>query len=98
MRASDLLRSEKTPAFLYIMQTQYNRVSKILAESFSKLPASEIPKQHVALTITAIHKATLKEIQRSNYDVVSNYIDITPFRKAWIAWHTYRKATQRRDV
>ena len=95
IQASDLLRPEMTPAFLYVMKTQYNRVSNILAQSSSKLPAREISKQHVALTITAIHKATLREIQHSNYDVVSNYIDITPFRKAWIAWHTYQKAMRR---
>lgn len=98
IQASDLLRSNKTPEFLNVMQLQYNRVSTALSNAPSKLSASETPKQHVALTVAAIHRTVLKEIQNSNYDVVDNCIDITPFRKAWIAWRTYREAIRDRSA
>ena len=97
-RASELLAADNTPTFFKVMQTQYNRVENTLTAASAKLSANQIPKQYVALMIAEIHKAILREIQRSNYDVVKNYIDITPLRKAWIAWNTYRKVMRHASV
>ena len=97
IQASELLSASNTSTLIRVTQRQYNRVADTLAGTYSKLPAGQVSKQYLALTITAIHKAILKEIQQSHYDVVNNYIDITPLRKAWIAWSTYRKAMRNRS-
>ncbi|MDJ0955658.1 MAG: squalene/phytoene synthase family protein [Arenicellales bacterium] len=96
--ASDLLKAGNTSTLIHVMQHQTNRVENTLASAYLKLPTSQVSKQYVALTITAIHKAILREIHHSHYDVMNNHIDITPLRKAWIAWNTYRKARQNRSV
>ena len=98
VKAGDLLKMDDTPKFVTTIQLQHNRVATTLAAIHSKLPPNQVSKQYVALTITAIHTVILREIQDSHYDVVNNHIDITPFRKAWIAWSTYRKAMKNRSV
>ena len=97
-QANDLLSANAASKLTHVMQRQCNRVESTLAGTYSKLPASQVSNQYLALTITAIHKAILKEIRQSRYDVINNHVDITPLRKAWIAWSTYRKAIRNRSV
>lgn len=92
--AADLLNQGFTPAFQRVMEVQYNRLSRLLIELSEGPLAATIRKHPVISTIVAIQTATLKEIQRGNLDVLAGRIDITPLRKTWIAWKSYRRALQ----
>lgn len=94
LTAGDILSQGLTPSFQSIMQVQYNRLSKLLSELCEPSPANPVRTQPVVSTILAIQRATLKEMQRANFDIIDRQIDITPLRKTWIAWKTYRKVKQ----
>lgn len=92
MNAAGLLQSPPTPSHLELMALQYTRIWALWSKASITLPTGRMPQQHPALIIGAIQCATLDEIKRSDYDVIHQYIDITPIRKTWIAWTTYHKA------
>lgn len=88
--AAEVLRSNKTASLEDTMDHQFNRAMNYLDSSLSDVSPQERASQRIGLTISAINRAALREIRRNGCDTVHKHIDITPVRKAWIAWKVNR--------
>ena len=67
----------------------------VLARSYytsalDTLPAEDRAAQRGGLIMAEIYFKILAEIEHSNFDVLNQKISITPLRKLWVAWNTWR--------
>lgn len=53
------------------------------------LPAGDRRTQRAGLIMAAIYRATLVEIEREGYRVLTQRTSLTPLRKLWLAWKTW---------
>jgi phytoene synthase len=58
--------------------------------ALAELPADDRPAQRSGLIMAAIYFKILEEIEHSNFNVLDQKITITPVRKLWTAWRTWR--------
>lgn len=70
---------------------QCKRAKSYYQKAREALPDEDRYSQSTGLIMAAIYEATLDEIIRDNYQVLKHRIKLTPLRKLWIAWKTYRK-------
>jgi 15-cis-phytoene synthase len=50
------------------------------------LPLEDRRAQKSGLMMAAIYRDLLREIERSNFQVLNQRISLTPLRKLWLAW------------
>lgn len=60
------------------------------AEALKVLPKEDRSKQRSGLIMAAIYFKILDEIELSDFDVLNQKITITPLRKLWLSWRTWR--------
>ncbi|HHH46156.1 MAG TPA: squalene synthase HpnD [Thiotrichales bacterium] len=96
----DMQRFGVAPASLLSLQHSEN-LEKLLAFEYARtiewydralesLPEADRPGQIAGLIMAAIYRATLEEIRLDGFRVMEHRIELTPIRKLWIAWRTYR--------
>ncbi len=61
------------------------------ASAMQALPDVDRANQRSGLIMARIYFCLLDEIERSGFDVMPHKITITPLRKLWLAWRTYRQ-------
>ena len=88
---SHSLRTSGSPEIERLLQFQCDRAIGLLTPPPGEPSRGPLLTHYYVLIISAIHLATLHQIRRCHYDVVNSRIDITPLRKAWIAWKIFRK-------
>jgi 15-cis-phytoene synthase len=86
--SSDLLQSKSSPAFLSLMEFEYQRAVDTYQRAMNTLPAEDKKTQKPGLAMGAIYRALLEEIRRDGYRVLEHRVALTPIRKLWIAWKT----------
>jgi len=78
-----------------LIQLQCERAKDYYTKAYAALPNEDRYNQSTGLIMAAIYEATLDEIIHDDYQVLNHRIKLTPIRKLWIAWRTYRKEKKR---
>ena len=107
---NELARFNITPAQIYsnkfeteqdkenlkaLVKYQCERAKQYYQKAYNELPDEDRYNQSTGLIMAAIYEATLDEIILDDYQVLKHRIKLTPIRKLWIAWRTYRKEKKR---
>jgi phytoene synthase len=90
--AADVLQSRYGGNFLRLMQFQAERANSFYAKAFDALPAEDRRSQRAGLIMAAIYRATLDEVARDGFKVLTQRTSLTPVRKLWLAWKTWISA------
>ena len=87
--ASDILAARYSENFRDLMAFQARRAESFYEKAMQSLPAADRPRQRAGLIMAAIYRATLAEIEREGYRVLTQRTSLTPLRKLWLAWKTW---------
>lgn len=87
----DILHARTTDAFRRLMEFQIDRAERYYEQAFAQLPPRDRRAQRPGLVMAAIYRTLLREIRRDGCRVLDRRIALTPMRKLWIAWRTWRK-------
>ncbi len=87
---SALLRSEYSAEFRHLMRFQARRAQDWYERALAQLPAQDRKAQRTGLIMAAIYRTLLDEIARDGYKVLDRRTSLTPLRKLWLAWRTWR--------
>ena len=89
--ATSLLRLEPSDAVTALMADQVARARRWHARALEALPDEDRRTQRPGLSMAAIYRTLLDEIERDGYRVLEHRIALTPLRKLWITWKTARR-------
>jgi phytoene synthase len=89
---SALLRGEYSAEFRHLMRFQTERARAWYERAFAQLPAQDRKAQRTGLVMAAIYRTLLDEIASDGYKVLDRRTSLTPLRKLWLAWRTWRSA------
>jgi len=89
--AEDILHARTSDAFHRLMEFQIERAEAYYEQAFAQLPAQDRRAQRPGLVMAAIYRTLLREIRRDGCRVLDRHMALTPIRKLWIAWRTWRK-------
>ncbi len=93
---TDKLDSEEDQAnFKKLIKFQCERAKDYYQKALAALPPEDRYQQSTGLIMASIYEATLDEIIADGFQVLKHRIKLTPIRKLWIAWRTYRKEKKR---
>jgi phytoene synthase len=87
--AADILQCRYSENFLRLMQFQSERASSFYAKALDALPPEDRRSQRAGLIMAAIYRATLDEVARDGFKVLTQRTSLTPLRKLWLAWKTW---------
>jgi phytoene synthase len=90
--ASDILQATYSANFGRLMEFQARRAEAFYDKAMQSLPAEDRRTQRAGLIMAAIYRATLVEIERDGFRVLSQRTSLTPLRKLWLAWKTWISA------
>lgn len=88
---NDILHAKHSENFEKLMAFQTERAEQYYEKAFAQLSATDQKSQRPGLVMAAIYRATLREIKRENYQVLTQRTSLTPIRKLWLAWTTWIK-------
>ena len=89
---STLLRGQYNSEFRHLMRFQAQRAQAWYDRALAQLPAQDRKAQRTGLIMAAIYRTLLDEIARDGYKVLDRRTSLTPLRKLWLAWRTWRSA------
>ena len=89
---SALLRGEYSSEFRHLMRFQAARAQTWYERAFAQLPAQDRKAQRTGLVMAAIYRTLLDEIALDGYKVLDRRTSLTPLRKLWLAWRTWKAA------
>ena len=84
--AADILQLKYSDNFSKLMAFQARRAGALYDTAMRSLPQEDRHAQRAGLIMAAIHRATLAEIEREGFRVLTHRISLTPLRKFWLAW------------
>ena len=87
--AADILQARHSENFARLMKFQAARAEDLFREAFDTLPAEDRSAQKAGLILAAIQRATLAEVERDGFRVLTHRTSLTPLRKLWLAWKTW---------
>jgi phytoene synthase len=87
----DLLRARTTPEFVELMRMQARRARDIYRDALSHLSDVDRAPQRPGLIMAAIYSTLLEEIERDGFRTLTHRTSLTPLRKLWLAWCTWRR-------
>jgi 15-cis-phytoene synthase len=90
--ASDILQAKDSDNFRRLMAFQAERANAYYEKAFAALPAEDRKTQRAGLIMAAIYRATLAEVERDGFKVLTQRTSLTPLRKLWLAWKTWVSA------
>ncbi|OYT90599.1 MAG: squalene synthase HpnD [Burkholderiales bacterium PBB3] len=86
VKAHEILNRVYSDRFVALMQFQAQRAHGLYDEALSLLPAEDRRAQKPGLMMASIYRALLREIEADHFQVLSQRVRLTPFRKMWLAW------------
>ena len=92
---ADILARQPGEAFRRLMDFEIERAEEYYQAAFDLLPTADRYNQLPGLIMAAIYRRTLEEVGSAEESVLRHHIRITPLRKFWIAWRTYRAERKR---
>jgi phytoene synthase len=87
--AADILQARYSDGFVALMKFQSARANDFFREALAALPAEDRRAQRAGLIMAAICRATLAEIERDGFQVLTQRTSLTPLRKLGLAWKTW---------
>ena len=87
--AADILQARYSDGFVELMKFQAARADDFYRKAFNALPAEDRRTQRAGLIMAAIYRATLAEVERDGFKVLTQRTSLTPLRKLWLAWKTW---------
>ena len=90
--AQEILQAKYSDGFRGLMEFQTQRAESFYEKAMGLLPAEDRKAQRSGLIMAAIYRATLDEIKRDGFKVLTQRTSLTPLRKLWIAWKTWVSA------
>ena len=90
--AADLLQARYSDNFRKLMAFQAARANEFYRKAFDALPSEDRKTQRAGLIMAAIYRATLAEVERDGFKVLTQRASLTPLRKLWLAWKTWVSA------
>jgi phytoene synthase len=87
--AADILQARYSDRFVELMKFQSARADDFFRKALAALPAGDRRSQRAGLILAAICRATLAEIERDGFQVLTHRTSLTPLRKLWLAWKTW---------
>ena len=89
--ASDILNGEGGANFGELMAFQISRARRHYENALGALPIEDRQSQKPGLIMASIYSALLDEIEKDPACVLRGRTSLTPLRKVWIAWKTWRR-------
>jgi phytoene synthase len=90
--AADLLQARDSDGFRALMAFQARRAESFYERAMQALPPEDRRPQRAGLIMAAIYRATLAEVERDGFKVLTQRTSLTPLRKLWLAWKTWIRA------
>ncbi len=90
--AADILNAKYSDNFRKLMAFQAQRAEAWYEKAMQALPAEDRRTQRAGLIMAAIYRATLAEVERDGFQVLTQRTSLTPLRKFWLAWKTWISA------
>jgi phytoene synthase len=87
----DVLRGRSSPEFFEMMRMQSGRARSIYREALGYLPEEDRATQRPGLIMASIYSTLLDEIERDGFRTLTHRTSLTPLRKLWLAWRTWRR-------
>ena len=87
--AADILQARYSDGFVALMKFQSARAGDFYRKAFTALPPEDRRSQRAGLIMAALQRATLAEIERDGFRVLTHRTSLTPLRKFWLAWKTW---------
>jgi phytoene synthase len=87
---SDLTQGRTTQSLINLFEHQARRARRYYRSAMQALPGADRYAQRAGLIMAAIYEKLLDEIETDGYRVLEHRVHLTPLRKLWIAWRTYR--------
>jgi 15-cis-phytoene synthase len=87
--AADILQARHSSNFVKLMKFQAARADDLYRKAFDILPAQDRSSQRAGLVLAAIQRATLAELERDDFRVLTQRTSLTPLRKLWLASKTW---------
>jgi len=87
--AADILQARHSDGFVELMKFQTARAGDFFRKALDALPAEDRRSQRAGLIMAAICRATLAEVERDGFRVLTHRTALTPLRKFWLAWKTW---------
>ncbi len=87
----DILLFRETPAVAELLAHNAARARDYHARALARLPAVDRAAQLPGLIMGAIYARLLDEVAAEGASVMSRRVSLTPLRKLWIAWRTWRR-------
>lgn len=72
--------------FIQLMQLQAQRARDFYATALKSLPNEDRSNQKAGIIMAKIYLALLNKIEKSNFDVLTKKISLTPITKLWLAF------------
>ena len=92
---ADILARKPSPEFEHLVAFEAERATEYYEHALQELPEGDRYHQLPGLIMAAIYRRTLEEVIRSEESVLTHEIRLTPLRKLWIAFRTYRAERKR---
>ena len=93
VKAHELLKREApwgySDRFQALMRFQAERAHKLYDEAMALLPDADRGTQKPGLMMANIYRSLLREIEKSQFQVLHQRTSLTPLRKLWIAARTH---------
>ncbi len=86
VRAHEILSATHTDRFVALMRAQVEQARLLYDAALKLVPQEDRRAQKPGLMMAAIYRDLLREIERSNFQVLHQRITLTPLRKLWLAW------------
>jgi phytoene synthase len=90
--AADILQAKYSENFRALMAFQAERANAFYENALRLLPPEDRRTQRAGLIMAAIYRATLAEVERDGFQVLTQRTSLTPLRKLWLAWKTWISA------
>jgi len=92
---ADILGRRPSDEFGRLVAFEIERAGEYYRQALAELPESDRYSQLPGLIMAAIYRRNLQEVARSQQSVLTHEIRLTPLRKFWIAFRTYRAERKR---
>lgn len=86
-----ILKGEFNENMCALLKYQAERAEKFYQSAYQILDEKDRYSQRSGLIMAAIYHALLHQIKQKNYNVFKQRISLSPIRKLWIAWRTFRQ-------
>ncbi|THU01559.1 presqualene diphosphate synthase HpnD [Lampropedia puyangensis] len=86
VRAHEITKREYSERFVALMRFQTSRAHQLYDRALQLLPKQDLRSQKPGLMMASIYRTLLREIERSDFQVLHQRIQLTPLRKLWLAW------------